>query len=381
MTERLGRARPAYPLARLGRHGAGRRDPRPRGATTALDVIAITDHERIDAARRRPRDGRGPRAAGRVIVGEEVTTLGGHLLGAVPRGAGQAVPVAARDDRRDPRPGRARDPRPSSRALPAVRPGLRPAPAVADPDPRVRPDALEAFNPTMFGRHWHAKVVAFADGARPRRGSATATRTRSTAIGRGWTTFPGTTPDDLRAAIAAGSTQQHGSFHGTIGQVGTFAKQLRKYGRDARAELGGRIRRDGTGRDLGYPVARAAARRVRARRRRDDEDRPRLALHLPAARRRHAARRLPVREPPSARARRPDHHLIARPPAVVRGRRHPHRQGLLGAHQRLRGHVDGLAASSARSATSWIASSSTCSTSTSRSCPSSRSSCCASPRA
>ena len=90
------------------------------------------------------------------------------------------------------------------------------------------------------------------DGARlPRIGDSDAHA--ATDIGRGWTTFPGTTPDDLRAAILAGSTQQHGSFHGTIGQVGTFAKQLRKYGRDARAELGGRIRRDGTGRDLGYP--------------------------------------------------------------------------------------------------------------------------------
>jgi hypothetical protein len=38
-----------------------------------------------------------------------------------------------------------------------------------------------------------------------------------------------------------------------VGQLGTFGKQLRKYGRDARAEVGGRIRRDGTGRDHGYP--------------------------------------------------------------------------------------------------------------------------------
>ena len=51
-----------------------------RALELGLDVIAITDHERIDAA-----------VAGRaiaqdrglpleVIVGEEVTTLGGHLL-------------------------------------------------------------------------------------------------------------------------------------------------------------------------------------------------------------------------------------------------------------------------------------------------------------
>ena len=49
--------------------------------STDLDVVAITDHERIDAAlaaRTMARD-LGHRAE--IIVGEEVSTLGGHLLG------------------------------------------------------------------------------------------------------------------------------------------------------------------------------------------------------------------------------------------------------------------------------------------------------------
>ena len=48
---------------------------------TDLDVVAITDHERIDAAlaaRALARD-RGMRVE--VVVGEEITTRGGHLLG------------------------------------------------------------------------------------------------------------------------------------------------------------------------------------------------------------------------------------------------------------------------------------------------------------
>ena len=48
--------------------------------STDLDVIAITDHERIDAAvaaRTMARD-LGHRAE--VIVGEEISTLGGHLV-------------------------------------------------------------------------------------------------------------------------------------------------------------------------------------------------------------------------------------------------------------------------------------------------------------
>ena len=75
-------------------------------------------------------------------------------------------------------------------------------------------------------------------------------------IGTGWTTFAGRSAADLRAAILASETHHHGSFHGTGGQLTTFGRQLRKYGRDARASVGGRVRRDGTGRDLGYPGGR-----------------------------------------------------------------------------------------------------------------------------
>ena len=49
-------------------------------AAGELDVVAITDHERIDAALagRALARSRGMRVE--VVVGEEVTTLGGHLL-------------------------------------------------------------------------------------------------------------------------------------------------------------------------------------------------------------------------------------------------------------------------------------------------------------
>ena len=53
-----------------------------------------------------------------------------------------------------------------------------------------------------------------------------------------------------------GTTEHHGSFHGATGQLGTFGQQLRKRGRDAKDEVTGRIRRDGTGRDHGYPGGR-----------------------------------------------------------------------------------------------------------------------------
>ncbi len=222
---------------------------------TDLDVIAITDHDRIDAAvaaRSIARD-RGLRVE--VVVGEEVSSLGGHVL---------ALWIERRI-----RP---------LRTLGATIAEIHDAGGVAIPahplvpyplcaqgwvlrslldhsDERFRPDAVEAFNPTMLGRPWHGRVVRFAK----HHGLATVGNSDAHALGAiaaGWTAFPGRTGDELRRAIETHATQHHGSFHGTGGQFRTFGNQLRKYGRDWRDDLGGRIRRDGSHRDLGYPVTR-----------------------------------------------------------------------------------------------------------------------------
>jgi len=220
-----------------------------------LDVIAITDHERIDAAlaaRSLARE-RGLRVE--VVVGEEVSTLGGHLL---------ALFIEERvRPLRSMRTSIAEIHEQGGLAIPAH--PLVPYPLCAqgwvlrrlinDGDPRVRPDAIEAFNPTTLGRPWHGRVVRFAD----EHGLATLGNSdahASAAIGTGWTTFPGRTADDLRTAILDRRTHHHGSFHATGSQLSTFGSQLRKYGRDVRDTAVGRIRRDGTGRDLGYPGGR-----------------------------------------------------------------------------------------------------------------------------
>jgi predicted metal-dependent phosphoesterase TrpH len=222
---------------------------------TDLDVIAITDHERIDAAvaaRSIARD-RGLRAE--VVVGEEVTTLGGHLLAlyvdrpirplrslrttilAIHEAGGLAIPAHPLVP------------------YPLCAQGWMLRLLLDDPDPATHPDALETFNPTTLGRPWHRRVVAFAD----RHGLAHIGNSDAHAlesIASGWTTFPGRDAADLRLAIGAGTTQHGGTFHETAGQLSVFGRQLRKRGRDARDELGGRVRRDGTGRDHGYPGGR-----------------------------------------------------------------------------------------------------------------------------
>ena len=222
---------------------------------TQLDVVAITDHDRIDAAlaARAMAADRGLRAE--VVVGEEITTLGGHLLALFieqrirPLRSLRATIAEIHDQ--------------GGIAVPAH--PLVPYPLCAqgfvlrrlldDPDPRHHPDALETFNPTTLGRPWHARVVRFADThGLARIGNSDAHALA--AIGAGCTTFPGSTAEDLRRAILERRTDHEGAFHGSVSQLGTFASQLRKYGRDARQTVGGAVRRDGTGRDLGYPGGR-----------------------------------------------------------------------------------------------------------------------------
>lgn len=222
---------------------------------TDLDVIAITDHERIDAAvaGRAMAIDRGLRAE--VIVGEEVTTRGGHLLALFidrrirPYRSLRATIAEVHDA--------------GGLAIPAH--PLVPYPLCAqgwvlsrllfDPDPSVRPDAIETFNPTMLGKPWHARVTRFADEhGLPHLGNSDAHALA--AIGTGWSRFPGRTAADLRLAIQTRTTEHGGTFHPMAGQLETFGLQLRKRSRDAADEVRGRLLRDGTGRDHGYPGGR-----------------------------------------------------------------------------------------------------------------------------
>lgn len=222
---------------------------------TDLRVIAITDHERIDAAVAAQTMAVDLGLRAEVVVGEEVTTLGGHLLALFidrpirPYRSLRSTIAAVHDA--------------GGLAIPAH--PLVPYPLCAqgwvlrrlldDPDAAVRPDAIETFNPTSLGKPWHARVTRFADDHRlAHLGNSDAHALD--AVGSGWTTFPGSGADDLRRAIETRTTEHGGSFHATAGQLGTFGQQLRKRGRDARDEVRGRLRRDGTGRDHGYPGGR-----------------------------------------------------------------------------------------------------------------------------
>ncbi len=217
-----------------------------------LDVIAIADHERIDAALAAREIARARGLRVQVVVGEEITTRGGHLLALflserVPPLKSLQWSIEAVHDQ-------------GGLAIPAhplvplhlCAQGFVLRRLLASDNPAVRPDTIETFNPTALGRYGRKASVRFAaEHGLPELGNSDAHAVD--AVGSGWTSFPGRTPEDIRAAIAAGTTAHHGTFHGSVGQLGVFGQQLRKRGRDLRAEVGGRVRRDGTGRDHGYP--------------------------------------------------------------------------------------------------------------------------------
>lgn len=217
-----------------------------------LDVIAIADHERIDAAvaGRQLAIDHGLRVE--VVVGEEISTRGGHLVGLFLE---RAVPPlrslqwsieAVHDQGGIAIPAHPMVPYPMCAQASALRRLL------ASDNPAVRPDTIETFNPTALGRYRHDAVVRFArEHHLPLVGNSDAHIV--SAVGTCWTTFPGRTGEDYRRAVASGLTRHHGSFHGSLDQLGVYRSQLRKYAAGWKATLGGKVRRDGTGRDLGYP--------------------------------------------------------------------------------------------------------------------------------
>jgi hypothetical protein len=220
-----------------------------------LDVVAIADHERIDAAvagRQLARD-RGMRVE--VVVGEEISTRGGHLLGLflerpIPSLRSLAWSIEAVHDQ-----GGVAIPAHPLVPYPMCAQGSALRRLLASDDPAVRPDTIETFNPTALGRYRHEAVVRFArEHGLPLVGNSDAHI--ASAVGTCWTTFPGRTGEDYRRAIASGLTRHHGTFHASVDQLAVYGRQLCKYASGWRATIGGRVRRDGTGRDLGYPGGR-----------------------------------------------------------------------------------------------------------------------------
>jgi predicted metal-dependent phosphoesterase TrpH len=193
---------------------------------TTLDLIAITDHERIDGALR----ARELHAAGDysfdLVVGEEITTRRGHLLALFIEQRIPALrPLDETIERIHDQGGLAI----AAHPLAPLTPSLGPRSLLqrhADPSPARRLDAIEMVNPSAAGRSRGAARRSLNANTLhlPEVGNSDAHVLDG--VGTAWTWFPGTGPEAYRAAIAASSTEAAGSYWSTWHNVTVYGRQL-----------------------------------------------------------------------------------------------------------------------------------------------------------
>jgi predicted metal-dependent phosphoesterase TrpH len=219
---------------------------------TDLDLIAIADHERIEAAVECQRLAKEGGSRLEVVVAEEVTTRSGHLLGVflqarLKRNQRLETTVAEIHEQG----GLAIVPHPFS----AFTLGMRKHAIMRihlSKDPLVYWDALEGFNPSTAGRYGRAATARIAaELGLPLVGNSDA-HTIDT-IGDGHTLFAGRTADDYRRSILAGTTSGSCITWGAVREVLIYGQQVRKQAHDV-SRWGRRyLLRDDAPRDLGVP--------------------------------------------------------------------------------------------------------------------------------
>ena len=175
-----------------------------RAEEVGLDIIAITDHDRIDAAEAAKQMAIANNLRVQVVVGEEISTLQGHLLGLFLRERVRPLRSLRRtiaevhEQGGIAIPAHPLFPHPLCAQEGAIRA------AATDRDPACRPDGLETYNPTIFGTSPRRRVARLAaDLGLATLGSSDAHVL--SAIGRVWTTFPGSSPEALREAPDIGN--------------------------------------------------------------------------------------------------------------------------------------------------------------------------------
>jgi predicted metal-dependent phosphoesterase TrpH len=201
---------------------------------TQLDLIAITDHERIDGALR----AREIHDAGdyhfELVVGEEITTRRGHVLALYLTERIPALrPLDETLERIHDQGGIAIAAHPLAPLTPSL--GARSLlQRQADPRPERRLDAIELLNPSAAGRSRAAARRSLNAGTLhlPEVGNSDAHVLEG--IATAWTWFPGTSAEAYRAAIAAGTAEAAGSYWSTWHNVTVYGRQLVAKGKHLR---------------------------------------------------------------------------------------------------------------------------------------------------
>jgi predicted metal-dependent phosphoesterase TrpH len=193
---------------------------------TDLDVIAITDHERVDGALR----AREIHAAGsysfELVVGEEVTTRRGHVLALFTEERIPALrPLAETIARIHDQGGLAIAAHPMAPLTPSLGRGSL-LTLHEDPDPRHHLDAMELLNPSAAGRarrrdrlHLNERELQLAAV-----GNSDAHVLEH--VGTGWTWFPGSSAADYRRAVQERTTEAAGEHWSHWHNVTVYGRQL-----------------------------------------------------------------------------------------------------------------------------------------------------------
>ncbi|MDQ2674249.1 MAG: PHP domain-containing protein [Chloroflexota bacterium] len=193
---------------------------------TDLDVIAITDHERIDGALRAAELHAASDYSFDVVVGEEITTRRGHVLALF---VTERLPAL----------------RPLEETLAAIHAagGIAIAAHPMAPVPlsvgsrslrQVRDhaaddvgfDALETFNPSTAGRTRSAARLRLNERELGLPGVGNSDAHVLEGIGTGFTTFAGHTAADYRAAVLAGEVTAEGAHWSSAHNVDVYRRQL-----------------------------------------------------------------------------------------------------------------------------------------------------------
>ena len=171
-----------------------------------LTLIAVTDHDHLEGARRVEELLAGQDSAVRLVTGVEVSTRSGHLIGLFVTKAPRPMrPVEESIEAIKEQGGLVVVPHPLGRLVPSL--SRRRIDALLAAGYEI--DGIETYNPSPANAAQRAAVhAANRDWGLAEIGASDAHFWQH--IGAGYTQFPGTTPDDLRQAIAGRSVRAGG---------------------------------------------------------------------------------------------------------------------------------------------------------------------------
>jgi predicted metal-dependent phosphoesterase TrpH len=192
---------------------------------TDLDLVAITDHDRIDGAARAAAMHRDGDYHFELVVGEEVTTRSGHVVGLfLTERVPPFRPVTETIERIHAQGGVAVAAHPLGIALSLGSRSLRRLAGDAPTERRL--DAIEVINPSLGGRLRHRALAELnaAELRLPGLGSSDAHVLET--VASAWTWFDGRSADDFRTSLGTGSVEAAGSHWSTGHNVAVYGRQL-----------------------------------------------------------------------------------------------------------------------------------------------------------